>query len=126
MAGKGFLEALQKKKTLYLQKLWKEAGKTARDGKKVSSTGLKFEVFDLKNKDQVVVIVLPKTKVTAEARMVGARFSKGTINDIVRTLEQGFEGRDMMGGMESGLPPQLRRCHRKISRGFPESHRQAK
>ncbi|MCH1510100.1 MAG: hypothetical protein L7T84_12910 [Akkermansiaceae bacterium] len=27
MAGKGFLEALQKKKRLYLKKLWKEAGK---------------------------------------------------------------------------------------------------
>lgn len=118
MAGKGFLEAPQKKKTLYLKKLWKEAGKTARNGKKVSSTGLKFEVFDLENKDQVAVIVLPKPKVTAEARMVGARFLKRTINDIVDTLEQGFEGRDMIGGWNQGSHLNFRGATAKSAEDF--------
>ncbi|MCH1510099.1 MAG: hypothetical protein L7T84_12905 [Akkermansiaceae bacterium] len=79
---------------------------------------MKFEVLDLENKDQIVAIILPKTKVTAEARMVGARFSKGTTNDIVYILDQGFEGRDMMGGWNQGSHFNFRGATAKSAEDF--------
>ena len=46
-------------------------------------------------------MILPKTKVTAEAKMVGALFAKGQFDGVVYTVEQGFEG-SMLGGWDKG------------------------
>lgn len=101
MKKEEFLETLKKKKTVMLKSLWREAGKQARDGKKESSRGLDYKVFEVGDDKEVVVIILPEAEVTAEAHLVGALFEKGKLAGMVYTLEKGFEG-NMLGAWTKG------------------------
>lgn len=100
--GDGFLADLEKKKDNLLKSLWREAGKAAKDGKKVSATGLAFQLFKVDEKKTVVVVTLPKPEVTVEAFMVGCVITKGGKTETVYTLEKSFAGGTVFCGWNHG------------------------
>ena len=101
MAQAEFAETLKKKKVGYLKRLWRVAQKQAKDGKKLSSKGLDYKVFNLGEDHEVVVVILPEAEVTAEAHMVGVEYKDGKMVGSIYTLEKGFE-RLVLGGWSEG------------------------
>ncbi len=100
--GDGFLADLEKKKDNLLKSLWRDAGKAAKDSKKVSATGLAFQVFKVDETKTVVVVMLPKPEVTAEAFMVGCVVTKGGKTETVYTLEKSFKGGTVLCSWNDG------------------------
>ena len=101
MSADGFMATLDKKKEAYLKGLWRDAEKKAKDGKRVSSKGLEYRIFEVDGGRKVVIVILPEAEVMAEAFMVGALFEKGKMVGIAYTLEKGAN-RLVLGGWSDG------------------------